>query len=113
MIKEGYRLFGCGDLNDYGEYTLVVADSKEMAYELLSKFLFEKWKKHIYEYKENSHFDSNGKPLNGCAYETIENTEKGFFQMNDEQLFAHYKNELFKIEEVVDLKTNVWDDEHA
>jgi hypothetical protein len=33
--------------------------------------------------------------------------------MNDEQLFVHYKNELFKIEAVVDLKTNVWDDEHA
>ena len=112
MVESGYRLWGHGELEDYGEYSLAVADSKEMAYKILSENGFNSWKKKIYWNKENSHFDKDGNPLNGCADKTLEYEAKGFFTMTDEELFNYYKN-LFTIDEVVDLQTNLWVDEHC
>jgi len=77
MIENGFRLFGCGDLNDYGSYTLVVANSKEMAYEILSEYLFKIWKNDIYYGKECGCFDDDGNPLNGYAQKTLENEANG------------------------------------
>ena len=113
VTENGYRLFGCGCLNDYGTYQLVVANSKEMAYEILGENGFRKWKKLIYEYKECSHFDENGNALNGCAENVLKNEEKGLYDMDDKTLFDYYKNFIFTKDKVIDLKTIIWDDEHA
>lgn len=108
-----YRLFGYGNLNSYGEYMLVVANSKEMAYELLSKDNFITWKEEIYWNKEHSIFDKEGKPLNGCAYSTLKNKNNGLFEMDDKTLFSYFINNIFSTYDIVDLKTNIWNDNHA
>ena len=113
MSKDDFRLFGCGALEGYGEYTLAVAKSKEEAYDILSENGYNIWKEHIYDYKENSRFGSNGEPLNGCARETLENEANGLFDMDDKSLFDYFKINLFRIDDVVDLQTNVWNGEYA
>lgn len=90
IVENGYRLFGCGDLKSYGDYHLAVADSIEKAYEILSKNGYNEWKEDIDNRIENSHFD-----------------------MNDEELFHYYTTNVFPIDKVTDLKTNVWYGEWA
>lgn len=113
IVENGYRLFGCGDLKPYGDYHLAVADSIEKAYEILSKKKYNEWKTDIYNYKKASHFDKDRKPLNGAAFCTLANEEYGFFDMSDEELFHYYTANVFPINEITDLKTNVWSGEWA
>ena len=111
---EGFRLFGVGDSDgvltgsDYGDYTLVVADSIESAYEILLPKYFENWKENLQNNKRNAHFNAEGKALNGCAEMFLEDKEKGYYNMTDKELLDVYK-EKFPISHVEDLQTNVWD----
>ena len=113
IVENGYRLFGCGDLAPYGDYHLAVADSIEKAYEILSKKKYNEWKKDIDICKENSHFDKDGKPLNGSACYTLAYEKEGLFDMNNEELFHYYTTNVFPINKVIDLKTNLWHGEWA
>lgn len=113
IVENGYRLFGCGDLNPYGDYHLAVADSIENAYKILSKNGYNEWKKDIDICIENSHFDEDGKPLNGSACYKLAYEKEGLFDMNDEELFHYYTTNVFPIDKVTDLKTNIWYGEWA
>jgi hypothetical protein len=112
-VENGYRLFGCGDLNSYGDYHLTVADSIEKAYEILSKASYNEWKSDIYFHKGNSHYDKDGKPLNGCACYELNYKEQGLYDMSDEELFHYYTANVFPIDKITDLKTNIWHGEWA
>ena len=108
IVENGYRLFGCGDLTSYGDYRLVVTDSIEKAYEILSKNTYNEWKKDMHFDKEESLFDKDGKALNGCACYALNYQEQGLYDMSDEELFHYYTANVFPIDEVTDLKTNIW-----
>ena len=114
IVENGYRLFGCGDLNNYGDYKLAVADSIEKAYEILSKKCYDEWKKEIVHAKENYiEFIKDGKTLNDNAPFVFETKKQGLFDMNDEELYHYYTINEFTIDKVKDLKTNYWYGEWA
>lgn len=113
IVENGYRLFGCGDLHPYGDYHLAVADSIEKAHEILSKECYDEWKAYIYRDKEYAQFDKDGKPLNESARCILEPKKQGFFDMSDEEQFHYYTANVFPIDEVTDLKTNIWYGEWA
>ena len=107
IVENGYRLFGCGDIDPYGGYKLAVTDSIEKAHEILSKHDYNEWKTDINRDKEYSQFDEDGKPLNYSARLTLENEKQGLFDMNDEELYHYYTANVFTIDMVTDLKTNL------
>lgn len=113
IVENGYRLFGCGDLNPYGDYHLAVADSIENAYKILSKYKYNEWKTEIYRFKEYGQFDKDGKPSDGYACYALNYEELGLYDMSDEELFHYYTANLFSINEITDLKTNIWYGEWA
>lgn len=113
VVEDDYRLFGCGALTEYGSYKLAVADSIGMAYEILSKLTFNDWKKDVDIHKRYAKFDEDGNPLNLATKEIMGLIAEGFFEMTYEEQLDYFKSKHFKIDQVVDLKTNVWDDEHA
>ena len=113
IVENGYRLFGCGecgdiDLDQCCEYHLAVADSIEKAHEILSKKCYNKWKSDVYYDKKYAQFDKDGKPLNCSARWILEYKEQGFFDMSDEEQFHYYTANVFPIDNVTDLKTNIW-----
>lgn len=113
LQEDGYRLFGFGDLHDYGDYTLVVAETKEEAREMLLRNNFIFWLEDVIDYENEVNMVGNN--VSSYVLEQYSNFNKdGVYEMTDEQLFDYYK-EHYSIEDdkIVDLKTRVWNGENA
>ena len=117
------HLFGYGNLKSYGHYCIVAADDINEATTLIQSEIFKEFKNHLLFNKENALFDGDT-ALNGCADIFLYCERKGYYDMDDDELFdAFCKNEfgkdLFLLEldektfEITDLKTNVWNGEFA
>lgn len=113
LQEDGYRLFGLGDLHDYGGYTLVVAKTKEEAKGMFLQNNFMFWLEGVIDY-ENS-VKINGNNVSSYVSEKYSEYNKdGVYEMTDEQLFEYYR-ERYPIEddEIIDLKRRVWNGENA
>ena len=113
LQEDGYRLFGLGDLHDYGSYTLVVAKTKEEAKEMFLRNNFMFWLEDVINYENNVKIRGN----NASPYVLEEYTKynkDGVYEMTDEQLFEYYR-EHYPIEddEIIDLKRRIWNGDNA
>jgi hypothetical protein len=113
LQEDGYHLFGLGDLHDYGDYTLVVAKTKEEAKGMFLQNNFMFWLEGVIDY-ENS-VKINGNNVSSYVSEKYSEYNKdGVYEMTDEQLFEYYKEHCpIKDDEIVDLKTRVWNGDNA
>lgn len=118
------KLFGYGNLQNYGQYYIVMAKSIDEATKILQEKIYKAFKQMIFDYKDKAHFDKNGNALNGCADIFLYCDKKGYYDMNDDELFnAFCENEfgkdLFcleldkKVYKVIALNTNIWRGEWA
>ena len=117
-------LYGYGELDDYGTYTIVCADSLEEATEIIKKDEFSRFKDKLSDADEYKICEDGGKRRNGYWDKYLHFKEKGYYSMDEKSLYeAFCKNEFGKDMwcllnpnkpyKVVDLKTNVWHGETA
>jgi len=108
--EDGCRLFGIGNLYNYGGYTLVVASSKDEARDMFLQNMFKSWLQDIVTCENDAHFNEDGEPLNGMAHIYLEYKNNGIYELTDDELFNYYK-EHYPITDnnIFDLQTRVWD----
>ena len=118
------RLFGYGDLHDYGDYIIVAAENIEEATEIIKKEQFKVFLERLEDDRKSVIFNEDGTPANGCAMAYLYSKDKGYYDMSQKELYEAFCQNEFgkyligfdqrkKVYKVEDLGTNIWHGEFA